>query len=330
MELRTRIDIEKSPEKISYSDPVMFVGSCFASEIGTKLAEGKMPVIINPAGTVYNPISVINTLESVISGQTITKNDLFCYDSTWLSFSHYTEFSSDDPLRVIEKINTASSRAHEFLKKAHFLFVTFGTARVFRLKDTGVIVSNCHKLPDSYFVRELLSVNDIVKSWESELDHLKTIFPDLKVIFTVSPVRHWKDGAHGNQVSKSVLFLAIEELLHHRSSPRYFPAYEIFMDELRDYRFYDEDMLHPSVVAIEYIWEKFTDCFLDPSTEKIWNEASKITRAVKHRITSENSTTIRKFADNMLSRISRMESSVKGIDFTYEKEYFQSLNHRGG
>jgi hypothetical protein len=325
MELKTIINIEKSPEKITYEDPVVFIGSCFASEIGMKLAEGKMPVMINPAGTVYNPVSVINTLDMVISGKVLTKEDLFFHDPTWLSFSHYTDFSSDDPERVIMKINTATNRAHDFLRKAHFLFITFGTARVFRLRKTGEIVSNCHKLPQSFFERDLLTVEEIVKLWSIRLDVLKQKFPELKIIFTISPVRHWKDGAHGNQVSKSVLILAVEKLLAHPSLPGYYPSYEIMMDELRDYRFYNDDMLHPSQLAIDYIWENFSACYLDSRTSGLWKEASKITHAVGHRITSENKKATREFADNMLLRISRLEASEKSIDLSSEKEYFKNL-----
>lgn len=325
MELRTRIDIGKSKEKISYSDPVLFLGSCFASEMGSKLASGKMPVLINPAGTVYNPVSVINTIDSIISGKQLSKEDLYYNEGTWLSFSHYTDFASEDPVRVLEKINSTSENARRFLQKAHFLFVTFGTARVFRLKETGAIVSNCHKLPSAFFARELLKTQDIVNLWNSQLDLLASEFPELKVIFTISPIRHWKDGAHGNQVSKSVLFLAVEELLAHSSSPGYFPAYEIVMDELRDYRFYDEDMLHPSKVAVDYIWEKFMECYFEEPTIRVWNDASKITRALKHRIASENTVNTNKFAQTMLLRIQSMENTVTGINFTAEKEYFHSL-----
>ena len=145
-----------------------------------------------------------------------------------------------------------------FLKNAGFLFITFGTARIYRWKKTGLVVSNCHKIPSGQFTSELLSVKEIVELWTNQLDRLSELFPNLRVIFTISPVRHLKDGAHGNQVSKSVLFLAVEELLGHSSKPQYFPAYELLMDDLRDYRFYDDDMIHPSDSAINYIWEAFS------------------------------------------------------------------------
>lgn len=324
MELRTRVEIEKSKLRITYSDPVALIGSCFAGEIGSKMSEGKLPVLINPAGTVYNPVSVINTLDSIISGKKVTLEDLFCHEGTWLSFSHYTDFSSADPVIVTDRINSSSAAALEFLKKARYLFITFGTARVFRFKATGAIVSNCHRIPSSLFERELLKTGDIVDIWNTCLDRLGKQFPDLKVIFTISPVRHWKDGAHGNQVSKSVLFLAVEELLSHPSAPEYFPAYELLMDDLREYRFYADDMLHPSATAVEYIWEAFSKCYLDDQTIQAWKEISGITRAMKHRVTSSDQKKIRKFSETMLDRIAAIKK-VYGIDLPEEAEYFMKL-----
>lgn len=327
MELKTSVNIEKATKLITYSDAVLFIGSCFASEIGSKMAEGKMPVLINPAGTVYNPVSVKNTLDSIISGRLFDRGDLYCYEGTWLSFSHYTEFNSSEPEEVVSKINSSIGISNNFIKNARFLFITFGTASVFRLIENDSIVSNCHKLPSSFFRRDMLRVNDIVEMWYSQLDRLKEVYPDLKVIFTISPVRHWRDGAHGNQVSKSVLFVAVEELLRHPSSPGYFPAYEIFMDELRDYRYSAEDMLHPSKLAVDYIWEIFSQNYLDNQALSLWKEASGIAKATGHRITSGNLAGIRKFAEGMLLRISKIESTNASLnlDFTAEKEHFIKL-----
>lgn len=314
-----------APFRITYEDPVMFIGSCFAYEIGSRLKEGKMPVMINPAGTVFNPVSVIKTIDSIISPRPFTEKDLYLHNGMWHSFSHYSDFSSENSKDVIERINRRSALAHEFLKKAGYLFVTFGTARVYRLKSTGEIVSNCHKMPSDFFERELLTVSDVVELWQKKLDNLKELFPGLRVIFTVSPVRHWKDGAHGNQVSKSVLFLAIEELLSHSTSPTYFPAYEILMDELRDYRFYDEDMLHPSSKAVEYIWEAFSKCYLSQDTIMAWKEAAAIVKAVQHRISSGSQSPVKEFATNMLRKISKVEKIHPIIDLSEEKEYFENL-----
>lgn len=263
MDLRTTFTIDPSRDRISYNTPVMFIGSCFASEIGDKMGEGKMDVLINPAGVVYNPVSVGNTIDMLIENKIFETKDLYSYKGISLSFSHYTDFTSDNALQVLAKINSATDKAAHFLKRARFLFITFGTARIFRFNETGKVVSNCHKLPSSQFTREILSVDQITSAWDDILNRLHSFNPDLRVIFTVSPVRHWKDGAHGNQVSKSILFLAVEKLLGHNIVSGYFPAYELLMDDLRDYRYYADDMLHPSRTAIDYIWNAFTGCYFD-------------------------------------------------------------------
>jgi hypothetical protein len=327
-ELRTTFNIAASPDKITYIDHVMFIGSCFASSIGTKMEIGRMPVMINPAGTVFNPVSVCNTLDTIINGREYVEGDLYCHDGTYISFNHYTDFSSEDPAEVLDKINRKSKEALIHLSKSRFLFITFGTARVFRWKKTGQIVSNCHKIPADQFETSILTAEEIVKLWTLQLDNLKSIFPGLKVVFTISPVRHWKDGAHGNQVSKSVLFVAVEELLNHPASPGYFPAYELVNDDLRDYRFYADDMLHLSETAITYVWETFSDCYIDSSALNIRDEIVKITKACNHRLDSGSEKNIRKFAENMLNLISRAESKVPSIDFTAERNYFLGLAKR--
>jgi hypothetical protein len=289
------------------------------------MKRGKMTVMINPSGTVYNPVSVCNTLDSITSGVEFTKENLHFHNGMWLSFCHYTDFSSEDPDKSLLKINSKLKEASLFLEKSGFLFITLGTARIYRWKKTGQIVSNCHKIPSEEFSRELLSVNGIVDLWTKQLDRLSAMYPDLKVIFTVSPVRHLKDGAHGNQISKSVLLLAIEELLGHNSKPVYFPAYELVMDDLRDYRFYSEDMIHPSESAVNYIWDAFSASYIDPATVKIWNEALKITKARTHRFNTDSISKKKDFARNMLNNISQIENKVSQIDFSEEKSYFLKL-----
>jgi hypothetical protein len=325
MELRTRFEIEPSPVKISYNDRVMFIGSCFASSIGLQMEMGRMPVMINPAGAVFNPVSVCNTLDTITSGKEFIIDDLYNHDGTWISFFHYTDFSSYDPLKVLEKVNKKSKEALTFLQNASFLFITLGTARVYRWKKTGQVVSNCHKIPSDKFDTELLTVYDIVTLWDKQLDKLHSLFPNLSVVFTISPVRHWKDGPHGNQISKSVLFLAVEELLKHSVPSQYFPAYELMMDDLRDYRFYNDDMLHPSSVAIDYIWEAFSSCYLESKTINIWNEVVRITKACNHRINTDSDIKIQNFAERMIKQISIIESKIPSIDFSNERGYFMNL-----
>jgi hypothetical protein len=325
MELRTTFNIEPSTDKITYNDKVLFIGSCFASSIGSQMEVGRMPVMINPAGTVFNPVSVCNTLETISNGKEFFIEDLHFYDGTWLSFYHYTDFSSGDPSRVLEKINRRSKEAFDFLKYAHFLFITFGTARVYKLRKSDLIVSNCHKIPSEQFESKLLTAEEIVTLWTGQLDKLHSLFPELKVIFSISPVRHWKDGAHGNQISKSTLFIAVEELLKHKTTPQYFPAYELVMDDLRDYRFYNDDMLHPSASAINYIWEAFTECYFNNNTLSIWKEVAKVSRAFNHRFNSDSEIKKNYFAAKLLKQISDLKVKVPTIDLSREEEYFLKM-----
>jgi hypothetical protein len=325
MELRTTFPIEPSPVKITYNDNVMFIGSCFASSIGNQLELGHMPVMINPAGAVFNPVSVCNTLDCITSEKEFVIEDLHFHNGTWLSFYHYTDFSSSDPARVLEKINRRSGEAGNFLRKARFLFVTFGTSRVYKLKKSDLIVSNCHKIPSGQFEARILKADEIVDLWTNQLDKLKKLFPQLQVVFTISPVRHWKDGAHGNQVSKSILFIAVEELLKHKSAPGYFPAYELVMDDLRDYRFYSDDMLHPSGSAIDYIWEAFENCYFDKNTMNLWKEALKISRAFTHRFNTDSESNRIYFAEQILKRIADLKTRAPNIDLSREEDYFLKM-----
>lgn len=322
MKFRTTITPDPSRVPVSYNSGIMLVGSCFAAYIGEQMKLRKMPVMINPAGTVYNPVSVLNTLQAILTSKVTSYEDLYLRDGSWLSFCHYSDFSSDDPEALIKKINETNSEASGFLAKAGFLFITFGTARVYRFKENGIIVSNCHKLPNNLFENELLETDDIVTQWLPFLDKMYDFNPGLRIVFTISPVRHWKDGAHGNQVSKSVLFLAVEELLKHKSVPAYFPAYELQMDDLRDYRFYADDLLHPSSSAVEYIWEKFSEAYFDKVTLELQSEILKVTRAMNHRFISDSKQKKKAFAENILRQISKIEILNKHIDLSSEKEYF--------
>lgn len=322
---RTTFRIDPSSRKISYHDPVLFTGSCFSISIGRQFESGRMPVMINPYGTMYNPVSVLRVVDAVAAKREYSEGDLYYNDGTWISFEHSTEFSSADSNEVLSMIGRRTEEAHRFISGAGFLFVTFGTARVYRLAENGKIVSNCHKLPQSRFIHELLTVDEIVELWTTQLDKLNRLYPDLKVVFTISPVRHWKDGAHGNQVSKSVLFVAVEKLLEHPSKPYYFPSYELVMDDLRDYRFYGEDMIHISQPAVDYIWEAFCSCYFSDTTMECWNAVSGITRSLSHRIRSSDPEGARKWSAAMLSSIDAVEARYPFVSLADERNYFLSL-----
>ncbi len=324
MELRTEVPLPASSGKITFSKPVMFIGSCFANEIGYRLASGKLDVMTNPHGTLFNPFSVAGALDRFVTSHRYTEKDIYLFQNRYMSLDHHTAFSSYERNVLIDRLNDVSLIASEFIRQASFLFVTFGTSYIYTLRETGAIVANCHKLPSSLFERRQASSNEIAARWSETLDRISEINPGLRVWFTVSPVRHLSDGAHANQISKAHLLLAVGELLAHRSVEGYFPAYEIFMDELRDYRYYAADMVHPSETAIDFIWEKFASVYIDSPTLRLWNEAARITRSMAHRITGGKRETA-PFATAMLDRIADLKEKAPFINLVNEEAYFRGL-----
>jgi hypothetical protein len=259
------------------------LGSCFTENIGNLLIENKFDVNLNPFGMLYNPQSIAKALEMLIEERVLASDDIFEYKGLYHSFYHHSSFSHADREACLININNRLKHASAGLRRADILFITFGTAYVFRHKESGEVAGNCHKLPAGLFDRYRLDVESIVIEWEHLMQHLKEINPSLNVIFTVSPVRHMKDGAHDNQLSKSVLLLATDELCKPDDSLHYFPSYEIVLDELRDYRFYNEDMAHPGAVAIKYIWERFSEAYISECSYPIMEEWRKIHLALNHR-----------------------------------------------
>lgn len=327
MELLTAVSLPPAAAAVTYNTPAMFLGSCFAGEIGYRMASGKLPVMTNPHGTLFNPFSVARALDRFIADHDYTVKDLYLHQNRYMSLDHHTAFSSYDRDILVARLNETGRSASGFIRKASFLFVTFGTSYIYNLKESGDTVANCHKLPSSLFNRTMASSREIVSRWTETLDRLSDVNPDLKVWFTVSPVRHLSDGAHENQLSKARLLLAAEELLRHPIVQGYFPAYEIFMDELRDYRYYASDMVHPSETAIDYVWEKFCSVFIPGHVLRIWNEAARITRAMAHRVSGETSDTA-PFATSLLERISELKTRAPYIDLSAEENYFRGLLYK--
>lgn len=252
---------------VTHDKPVMLLGSCFTDNIGACLLRGGFRACVNPCGTLYNPASIASSLLDILYERPYTRDDLFQHEGLWHSWNHHSRFSGPDPDAVVEHINQAQAEASSILSQASTLFVTFGTSWIFRLTEEGRVVANCHKKPAALFQREMLNVQKVYGLWKKMLRELQARYPELKTVFTVSPIRHLADGAHGNQVSKSTLLLAIDQLTEEfKDTSLYFPAYEIMMDDLRDYRFYAADMLHPSPVAVAYIYDIFCQSFMSPDT----------------------------------------------------------------
>lgn len=312
---RTTIHPEPSENSIGYESSAIFLGSCFTENIGNIMLDHKFPVLINPFGVLYNPSSVRQSLEILLDKRNFDEKDLYHFNDQWLSFYHDTEFSNPDKDLCLEKINDSLSNARSFLKKANYLIITFGTAWVYKFKETESIVSNCHKIPAKEFQRVKLTVEDIFVQWAKLLNRLDDFNPDLKLILTVSPVRHWKDGAVQNQLSKSTLILAINHIKKLFDNVEYFPAYEIMMDDLRDYRFYADDMLHPSKVAVEYIWEQFKSTYFNDETKKILKEVGKIVQAENHRPFNAETESFKKFQENTENKKKELESKYSFLKF---------------
>ncbi|HCE56446.1 MAG TPA: GSCFA domain protein [Prolixibacteraceae bacterium] len=320
---RTEVKIPEFRYKTGYAHQNMFLGSCFTENIGSRMAVLKYPVDINPFGILYNPESVANSLKMLLNGRKFSLTDLVHHEGLWHSFSHHGRFSSEDANVTLQQINERLEYSSAFLKTAGFLFITFGTARVYKHKKSGETVANCHKIPDSEFIRSRLTVDEIVAEYLRLIDEIRAVNPSIKIIFTVSPIRHWKDGAVENQLSKATLLLAIDEIIHSRGENcAYFPAYELVMDELRDYRFYAPDMLHISDVAIDFIWNKFENALIDAESRQISVRVQKIVQAANHRPFNKNTPEYSRFLLQMQEHINNLEKEFKNIDFTGEKVYF--------
>lgn len=288
MQLTTPVSINPSPLRISHETPVLLMGSCFADNIGDKLQKAGFNVLCNPFGTLYNPLSIALALQHALGNREIDNSWLIYADGFWHSWMHHSRFSHTQKETCLSQCNEAIHLAHEQLLKQPVVIITLGTAYVFRLVGDGMAenmkgqtVANCHKLPASFFSRTLLSVQQITATLHSLLSH--PLLANTHAIFTVSPIRHMADGAHGNQVSKSTLILSMEELLKQYPNHTYFPSYEIMLDELRDYRYYARDMCHPTDLAIDIIWQRFQETYMTRATQQICLEEEKKARRAQHR-----------------------------------------------
>lgn len=279
---QTKVEIPDSLVKISYQDKIMSFGSCFAENMGGKLEHSFFDVDKNPFGVLYNPVSIKNSLELLIHKSEFKCDDVFENRGLWQSFSHSSLFSDISKEACLEKINSRFVKAKKTLSDTRIILITFGTAWVYENKESGSVVSNCHKLPSYNFERKRISVEQIVSDYSVLIENLLSNFPEMKFIFSVSPIRHWKDGPHENNISKSILLLAIEQLQKHFNQVLYFPAYEIQLDELRDYRFYASDMLHPSTVAVDYIWERFASTFFADETKGLMKRLNQLRADLNH------------------------------------------------
>lgn len=302
MNFRTEISLPKAKKLLSYRRNALMVGSCFTENIGNYLHKHYFPIVTNPCGILYNPASIAECTDFLLRDKNLTPSDLFFANGLWNNFHFHSRYSHPDQETALKGMNNSLSSAAINLKTASHLFLTFGTSWIYREKESKNIVGNCHKLPANRFVRERLSVEEMSDQWIGLLNRIFSIHPDLSIVFTISPIRHLKDGSYENQVSKSALFLLVDRLLTHFGAEKvsYFPSYELVMDELRDYRFYATDMLHLSESATIFVQEKFNEAYLDPESKEINFLVSKIIKSLSHRPFQNNNTAYR----DLLSKLS--------------------------
>ncbi|MFA5849307.1 MAG: GSCFA domain-containing protein [Bacteroidales bacterium] len=279
MKLQTKIEITRGTSTISYSDKILFMGSCFANEVGSIMKNLRFDVIVNPFGVLYNPASIAESLGRLVSGRHFENEGFIKCDDIYKSLSHSSDFAAMSLDELKSKVDRQLDEASLHFKQSKWIVLSLGTRWIYRLCSSGKVVANCQKLPQNRFEREPLDVEDVVKL----LSPIIANNPQKNWILTVSPLRHWKDGAHGNQLSKAVLLLAVEKLQNMHGNVHYFPAYEILLDELRDYRFYSEDMLHPSDQAVNHIWNIFSEIYIDLPSQEFMKVVSRLNAMDAHK-----------------------------------------------
>ncbi len=307
---RTEVKLKASPRKISHKDCLLALGSCFAVHIGRKLQDYKFDVLLNPFGTLFNPLSIFKLVNQAVYKGLMESMGIVETQGVFHHFDLHSDLSSIDRETLLHNANEKIMELHGRLSTTSVIIYTFGTAIVYELKETGEIVANCHKVPAGKFNRRVLEVEEIVHGFKTNFDLIRSVNKAARVILTVSPVRHQKESFQQNSVSKSILRLACEKIVAQYEGVEYFPAYEIMLDELRDYRFYADDMLHPNNMAIDYIWQKFMEVYFDGETIKFIQDWEKIRKALAHRPFNPRSTEHQAFVRKTIQQLEQFKDKV--------------------
>ncbi len=315
MELQTQIPLTKHPNnQIDYQSNILLIGSCFSENIGNKLAFYKFQSEVNPLGILFHPKAIENLILNAFNQKKYTEKDIVFNNERWHSFEAHSVISNTDKNKLLQSLNNAIHQTNKLLRNATHIVITLGTSWVYRFIEEDKIVANCHKIPQKKFLKEILSVDDITESLEAIVTLAKSVNKGVKVIFTVSPVRHLKDGFTENQQSKAHLIAAIHQVSN-KPDTSYFPAYEIMMDELRDYRFYTEDMLHPNQTAINYIWKKFTQVWISDEAQNTMTTVKNIQSGFAHKPFNSSSEQHQQFLKNLQEKVDKLQEKYPFITF---------------
>ena len=327
MNLMLDLPVKKLPETISYEQGLLLIGSCFTEHIGDALEELKFNVLHNPNGIIYDPVSICKNLVSYIQQTTYTETDIFERNGLWQSWNHHSRFSGSDKQQVLDKINLSQKQAHEFLQEADWLILSFGTSYSYRLlnqetKELIHPVANCHKAPAEWFKKQMLTINEMVTAIDNCMHQLFHFNPKLKILFTVSPVRHIKDGIVENNLSKSRLIETIHHMVNKFENLYYFPAYELVIDVLRDYRFFKEDLVHPNKQAAQIVFDYFVQASMDDKTIDLQKQVKSIMQAVSHRPFHPASASHQQFLNSFLESTKKLQAQNPFLDLSKELNYF--------
>lgn len=300
----------------------MLIGSCFADNISERLKQHKFNVLANPNGTLFNPLSVANSLDSYVEGKQYTADDLFYLNEIWNSWTHHSDYSDIDRQAALDKINQSQTKAHEFIQSATHIIITLGSAYYYQHKELDIPVSNNHRAPAQWFEKRLLQVNEIVSKLTSTLDAIKAINPNIQFLCTVSPVRHIRDGVVENNRSKARLIDAVHTICE-REDSSYFPSYELVIDVLRDHRYYDIDLVHPNYLATDYVWNQFTQACMDSDTQTLMKQLKEITIARSHKPRFPQTEAHKKFKESYVQKIKALQQQHPYLSLNEELSYFE-------
>ena len=316
MKLQTNIPLEKqSLNLIDYQSKVLLLGSCFVENIGDKFDYFKFQVLQNPFGILYHPRAIENLILNAINEKEYYDSDVFHYNERWHCFDAHSDLSSSSKGEFLRNLNDSIKLTNQQINKSTHIIITLGTAWAYRLIETDTIVANCHKFPQKKFLKQIQSVKTIIESLEAIIELIKSVNPETSILFTVSPVRHIKDGFTENTQSKSHLISAIHQVVEPRKNIHYFPSYEIMMDELRDYRFYSEDMLHPNKTAVDYIWERFQKVWISSESIQTMEEVDTIQKGIGHKAFNPESEQYQEFVQKLEVKKSKLQSQYPHIVF---------------
>lgn len=316
MHFTTKVPVKTYEFPINYDSKLLLLGSCFAENMGEKFHYFKFQTTINPFGIIFNPISIEQLVNRVVNQKFFTETDIFYHNDLWHSYEVHSECSRADKAAFLQELNDTLHAMHRQITEATHVILTYGTSWIYRLKSSNEIVANCHKVPQSEFTKEIISPESIAQSIQNTMNLIRQINPEVKFIFTISPVRHTKDGFPENQRSKAHLITAIQTILNPKSSfLNYFPSYEIMMDELRDYRFYADDMLHPSQTAIDYIWIRFFEHYINDNCFAVMQEVCNIQKGLAHRPFNPNSKSHQQFSESLNQKIIKLKAQFPHFQF---------------